>query len=292
LAAKRTTKSEEPVSRFWIKINLMAEIMTALRKEPLARPTYLKILDLIKIVVPFDSATLFLHNRKSKQLEEIVTHGDKLELIDFVQFEFGSGLNAWAAQQKKPILLSNIKNMGRPPEQAKSSLLIIPLLAEDNPIGVISFAHAKPDFFREKDVKLLSIIGDQIALSIERLFYQNELEKKNQALQKAQRELRANQRNLIFEEKLEAVRQLAVSINHEINNPLSVIVGHIQCLMYLDKNLDPRLAERLRIIESESLKIAEINRRLLKIDDLVSETYINDSSKIKMINLQKSSAGV
>jgi GAF domain-containing protein len=290
--AKKTAKEDEPVSRFWIKINLMGEIMTALRKDPLARPTYHKILELIHSVVAFESATLFLHNKKSNDLEEIASYGEKLELIDFVQFEFGSGLSGWAARQKKPILLSHIKNNERPPEQAKSSLLIIPLLAANNSIGVISFAHSRPDFFQEKDVKFLSIIGEQIALSIERIFYQNELEKKNQALQKAQRELRANQRSIIFEEKLEAVRQLAVSINHEINNPLSVIVGHIQCLMYLNKDLDPQLAERLRIIEAESLKIADINRRLLKIDDLVSETYIDNGSKIKMINLQKSSAGV
>ena len=44
-------------------------------------------------------------------------------------------------------------------------------------------------------------------------------------------------------------------------------------------------------VSREALKIAEINHRLLEIDELVSETYINNGAKIKMINLEKSTAG-
>jgi signal transduction histidine kinase len=163
---------------------------------------------------------------------------------------------------------------------------------EDKIIGTVSYAHSRPGFFQDKDQKLLLVVGDQLAVSIERLLYQRELERKNQILLKMQKELKAVQKSRIDSEKLEAVRQLAVSINHEINNPLSVIVGNIQCLLFTNKDLDKKVVERLKTVEEESLKIAQINRRLLKIEDLVSETYIGSGNKIKMINLQKSSAGV
>ncbi|SYZ74248.1 hypothetical protein TRIP_C60518 [Candidatus Zixiibacteriota bacterium] len=289
---RKNDRNEEPVSRFWTKINLVNEIAAVLRKDPPVRTTFLRILEIIQSVIPFESSTLYLFNKKKKELEEIVTLGPKIDPIDFVQFDAGSGLNAWAAQQKKPILLSNLRNQDRPPEEAKSSLLIIPLLVEDKIIGTISYAHSQAAFFQEKDQKLLLVVGDQLAVSIERLLYQRELENKNQALLKIQKELKAVQKSRIDSEKLEAVRQLAVSINHEINNPLSVIVGNIQYLLFIEKNLDEKVAARLKKVEEESLKIAEINRRLLKIEDLVSETYIGNGNKIKMINLQKSTAGV
>ncbi|HHI03096.1 MAG TPA: hypothetical protein ENL22_06210, partial [candidate division Zixibacteria bacterium] len=88
------------------------------------------------------------------------------------------------------------------------------------------------------------------------------------------------------------VRELSVSINHEINNPLSVIVGNIQCLLFIEKNLNEKVKERLKRVEAEAMKIADINHRLLEIDELVSETYINDGQKIKMINIEKSSSGM
>lgn len=262
-----------------------------MRKEPPVKATFYKVMEMIQAVVPFDSATLFLYNKKKKKLEEIVALGDKIEPLDFVEFDAGSGLSAWVAGQGKPVLLSNLKNQDRPPEQARSSFLVIPLMVEDNPIGVVNFAHNQAGFFRDRDLKLLAIVGDQIAVSIERLVYQRELERKNQILVKAQKELKAAQKNLINDEKLGAVRELAVSINHEINNPLSVIVGNIQCLLYTNKDLGNAVIDRLKKIENESMRIAEINRRLLQIDDLVSETYIKSDKKIKMINLHKSSAG-
>ncbi len=289
---RKNDKNDEPVSRFWTKINLVNEIAAILRKEPPLKATFQRILEVIQTVIPFESSTLYLFNRKKKELEEVVTLGPKIDPINFVQFDAGSGLNAWAAQQKKPILLSNLKNQDRPPEEAKSSFLIIPLLVEDKIIGTVSYAHSRPGFFQDKDQKLLLVVGDQLAVSIERLLYQRELERKNQILLKMQKELKAVQKSRIDSEKLEAVRQLAVSINHEINNPLSVIVGNIQCLLFTNKDLDKKVVERLKTVEEESLKIAQINRRLLKIEDLVSETYIGSGNKIKMINLQKSSAGV
>jgi len=283
---------DDPISRFWAKISLVAEIAAVLRKNPPVKSTFQDVLETIQKIIPFESATLHLFDGKKEKLMEMVTLGEKVELIDFVQFDIGSGISAWAACHKKPILLSHLKNQDRPPESARKSLLIIPLHVEDRLIGVINFAHSKEGFFRENDLKLLQIVGDQIAISIERLMYQKELKKKNKALMKAQKELKTAQKYLIANEKLAVVRELAISINHEINNPLSVIIGNIQFLRYTNRDIDKGIAERLEKIENECLKIAELNRRLLKIEDLVSDTYINNGRKIMMIDLQKSSAGV
>jgi signal transduction histidine kinase len=124
------------------------------------------------------------------------------------------------------------------------------------------------------------------------MIYQKQLENKNNALLAAHQKLERVHENQIIDERLEAVRQLAVSINHEINNPLSVIAGNAEYLLYVNKSLDEKTIERLKIIECESLRIAEINRRLLEIQTLVSEQYIGEDPEIHMINLEKSTSGV
>jgi signal transduction histidine kinase len=171
------------------------------------------------------------------------------------------------------------------------SILIVPLKSGNNLIGVLSFAHQSEDFFRDKDIKLLSLLAQQMAAARERSLIQHELTLKNNALENAQKQLRRAQERLINDERLHAVRELSVSINHEINNPLSVIIGNIQCLLFIEKDLKDKVQQRLRRVESEALKIAEINHRLLEIDRLVSETYISDGNNIRMINIEKSSAG-
>jgi two-component system NtrC family sensor kinase len=123
------------------------------------------------------------------------------------------------------------------------------------------------------------------------MMHQKQLENKNNALIRAQKELKEAQDSLIQNERLTAVKQLAVSVNHEINNPLSVITGNIEYLLYVNKDLDEKTVDRLKIISNEALRIAEINRRLLEIQALISETYVKDGNQIHMINLDKSTAG-
>jgi len=133
----------------------------------------------------------------------------------------------------------------------------------------------------------MTIIADQFAVSIERLAWEEMIRAKNQALKVAHGELKKAQGRIIAAEKLSAVSELSVSINHEINNPLAVIVGNVQCMMIQCKNLDQKSLSRLRRVEEAAIRIGEINRKLLMIDSLVSEQYM-ESDSARMINLEKS----
>ncbi len=287
--SKTTKTSEDEVSRFWTKISLVAEISQMISDSPPANDTFRHTLDRIGEVVPFDFATFYLYHEDPSELRDIVTIGEKVEPLDFIPFDLGFGFTAWAAKQHQPVLLSELKNQDR--EKPIGSFLVLPLRSDNRLIGVISFGSEKKNNFRDQDVKLLRILGGQIAVSADRMNYQRRLEVQNAALKKTQKQLLLAQKRLISDERLAAVRELSVSINHEINNPLSVIIGNIQCLLFIEKNLDEGVVGRLQRMEHEALRIAEINRQLLKIDDLVSETYINTGEKIRMINIEKSATG-
>jgi signal transduction histidine kinase len=69
-------------------------------------------------------------------------------------------------------------------------------------------------------------------------------------------ELQAREKQIVEKERMAAIGQLAAGIAHEINNPLSGVVGYSRLL--LDKPLDPWVRERVT-------KIAQSGERCRKI---------------------------
>jgi len=282
--------TEEPVSRFWSKMNLMAEITALFRNSMPDNAAYQKALESIQRVVPFESSVLYLHNPDDNQMIEVTAFGGEIELTSITRQTGEKDYHKWMISLRKPTLIDCGIDDDQHTRDSDNSLLIVPLIIEERLIGTVVFFDGVENSFRDKDVKLLTIIGDQIASFIERSRAHREVEEKNRTLEETQKKLRQAQKELIDTEKLKAVRELAASINHEINNPLSVITGNVEYLLYINKNLEKNVHERLNIIYGEATRIAEINRRLLEIQDLVTQDYLEDD-KLTMLDLKKSSMG-
>jgi len=278
------------ISRFWNKISLVAGISRILREKRATKETLLEVLDGIAEVVPFDKASLYLYKKKRNSLDEVVSRNGQVNLLNIFHFGKGVGMAGWAAEQKRPILIP-----GRTPEREgvqdfHDSTLILPLLVAGELVGVLCFSHRDPGAFTEERQKLLEIFGDQLAISIERIIYQRELEAANKSLHKAQQELKETQEALINQEKMKVVSELAASVNHEINNPLSAIMGNAQMIEMETRSLPVELSGRVNAIVDGVKRISLITHKLLKINKLVSESYLGEMDK-KMINLEQSAGG-
>ncbi|MCP4568324.1 MAG: GAF domain-containing protein [FCB group bacterium] len=283
-----TTKDSQPVSRFWTKLGLVADIARILREKPAGRKTLDEVLQMINRVVSFDSATLYLMDRKRDVLDEVASFGRSVNILEFLQFGKGAGLAGWVAKQKEPVSIRGRDSRRSGVREHHDSVLILPLLVGGNLIGVLCFSHPDPDGFDENRQKLLEVVSDQVAISIERIVYQKELEARNRALIEAQAELKEAQDKLIAQEKLSAVAELAVSVSHEVNNPLSIIVGNAQLIELEVAEMPPGVIDRIRAIVDGARRISLITHKLLKVDRLVTEDYLHDGS-ITMLNIHKSS---
>jgi signal transduction histidine kinase len=112
------------------------------------------------------------------------------------------------------------------------------------------------DIYTEDEFSMLEIIFSQAGTSIEnaRLY---------QRVQEQMEELKKNQSEQLMQSaKLASVGELAVSVAHEINNPLTGILGFTSLLLSEMPPDDPRTKD-LKVIESEALRSRQIVRNLL-----------------------------
>ncbi|HEX9935006.1 MAG TPA: PAS domain S-box protein [bacterium] len=75
-------------------------------------------------------------------------------------------------------------------------------------------------------------------------------------------------------EKVAAVVETAVAVNHAINNPLVPILGNAQFLLQDDRVKDEDVRRRLRIIVKNALRIRDITQKLANISHPVTKEYL------------------
>ena len=72
---------------------------------------------------------------------------------------------------------------------------------------------------------------------------------------------------------LAGIGETTIALEHEINNPLSALLGHAELLM-MDGGMSEDQLEQLRIIREQAARIAQVVRRLAKLKNPQSVEYI------------------
>jgi PAS domain S-box-containing protein len=105
-----------------------------------------------------------------------------------------------------------------------ASAYILVLWSKDRVIGALVVGSRASREFSPADINLLIAVGSQIASAVERtLLYEQ--------TRQAYDDLRRTQEQLLHSEKMAAVGQLISGVAHELNNPLTAILGYSQLLI-------------------------------------------------------------
>ena len=149
-----------------------------------------------------------------------------------------------------------------------------PMVVKGEIIGTIMVSAAGRDI-SPRDMRLLRILVEYAGIAVEngRLYYD---------VIRSEEELRKTQEQLLDAERLAAIGQLAVSINHEINNPLCTINMSSQLLRLELEQRAPDLVERLDGIEGAVRRIMEVTQRVSKMHKLRSTEYLPNQMMIDL----------
>ena len=103
------------------------------------------------------------------------------------------------------------------------AVYIVILWSKDRVIGGLVVGSRTPREFSPADINLLIAVGSQISSATERTLLYDET-------RQAYDNLRRTQEQLLHSEKMAAVGQLISGVAHELNNPLTAILGYSQLL--------------------------------------------------------------
>ncbi|MBI3079117.1 MAG: GAF domain-containing protein, partial [Deltaproteobacteria bacterium] len=141
-------------------------------------------------------------------------------------------------------------------EAGLRSSLIVPLRARNESLGSLSVFDCRQRRYTPEESQALQELATVAALAIEnRRLYKN--------LEQACEEVKATQQQLIQAERLTAVGRLVSGVAHELNNPLTSILGFVDLLH--EQSQDPEQKECLGRVVRESQRAARIIRQLLRV---------------------------
>jgi PAS domain S-box-containing protein len=101
------------------------------------------------------------------------------------------------------------------------------------------------------------------------------------------REIEELRMKLLEAERLAAITEMAICVNHEINNPLCSILGNTQLMLMERDKLQPEMVRKLRSIERQIQRIQKVARELGKIKKPVLKEYVDGS---KMLDVEASTS--
>ena len=134
-------------------------------------------------------------------------------------------------------------------------LVCVPIHSRDHILGTLTLGRRTEEPFTEREVALVEATADQIGIALDNARLYSE---KQQQLEQLQR----TQAQLIHAEKQSAVGQLASGVAHEINNPLTTILGQTHLLL-TQQPLTEHVRSRLNIVAEETARAARIVQNLL-----------------------------
>lgn len=131
------------------------------------------------------------------------------------------------------------------------AMLWVMMWSQENPVGLIGVSERHPREFSATDQNLMVAIARQLATTIEKVRLYEETTR-------AYDDLRRTQEQLLQSEKMSAMGQLVSGVAHELNNPLTAILGYAQLL-----EAEP-LLDRARDFNSKLYRQAQRTHRLVQ----------------------------
>ena len=176
-----------------------------------------------------DAASLYLLDKDDATARRVAAVGHRSELAkSFPVISLPSGLIQQLRTTHATFL--SVQGLHLPPivremmkKEGIPSAYVVMLWAKEKIIGGLVVGSRRVREFSVADISLLTAVGSQVASAVDQSRLYEET-------RQAYENLRRTQEQLVHSEKLAAVGQLISGVAHELNNPLTAILGYSQLL--------------------------------------------------------------
>jgi len=134
------------------------------------------------------------------------------------------------------------------------SWIWVVLWRKEKVLGVLATSSRAARKFSLSEESLMIAVGRQLATTIEKVHLYHETKK-------AYEDLRRTQEQLLQSEKMSAVGQLISGVAHELNNPLTAVLGYAQLLE--SEKLEPRIEDFVQKLRKQAVRTQKIVQNLL-----------------------------
>jgi|GEM_PF-2780534 len=149
-----------------------------------------------------------------------------------------------------------------------SSGIIVPVFSREEVVALLFVGSKSIEEFVEDDAghleHLVREVGEIIDNVVTFVSLRDEFE-----------DLKRRYQDAVMSEKMQSIVETAVTINHEINNPLMAILGNTQLLLLKSESLEPELSEKLKLIEQSCLRIQKVTQKLMAMAEPKATLYTN-----------------
>ena len=221
-------------------------------------------LDALTHVTGHEISSLHLLSEDGRTLQLRGDRGLSLELREInLVLTVGHGLIGGVAATGKTL---NVRNAAQSPnllpaakravqKDRQRAFLCVPIHSRGRILGTLSLGRQTAESFGEREVALVEATADQIGIALDNARLYSETLRQLEELKRAQAQL-------VHAEKLSAVGELASGVAHEINNPLTTILGQTHLLLER-ADVSQHVRERLTIVSDEASRAARIVQNLL-----------------------------
>lgn len=225
--------------------------------DEILQRTLLQVVELLSTdtaaVSLFEEETHTLHRKaafgyRSSFVTQNQSFPIPLEFVDSLKRDHAEIID----QEHRPELPEIIKKIAQ--LEGMRSWMWIMLWRKEKLLGVLATSSRTARKFSGSEQSVMIAVGRQLATTIERIQLYHETKR-------AYEDLRRTQEQLLQSEKMSAVGQLISGVAHELNNPLTAILGYTQLLETED--LEPRILEFIQKLHKQARRTQKIVQNLL-----------------------------
>ncbi len=233
-------------------------LMESLDRESLFTRIAAGAEDLVKA----DTTTVSIVDKADHMLKYIGVIGSKRKSIKDLDVPLESGgIYNWLVSYGTPLLIADAQEDFRldgPRMEALGikSIMTVPLWSSNTMTALLTAINKKGKAnFDKHDLRLFTVFSNLASAALQNASLYSDLKWKMV-------ELKTTQEQLVHSTKMAAIGELSANVAHEINNPLTSVLGYATHLL---KTLDLPESQRkiLMTMEQETLRVRKIIRNLL-----------------------------